>query len=61
MAKSEKKQKNRGALIPSNINFIKEMGELYQTRERLALYLSEVTTIFYLLAGSGFFDTFNLG
>ena len=59
--KIRKKQKSRGALIPSNINFIKEMGELCQTRERLALYLSEATTIFKLLAGSGFFDTFSLG
>ena len=34
---------------------------LYQTRERLALYPSEATTIFHLLAASGFFNTTILG
>ena len=33
------------------------MSGLYQTRERLALYPSEATTIFRLLAASDFFDT----
>ena len=55
------KTKNRGALVPSNLNFIKKMSGLYQTRERLALYPSEATTMFRLLAASGFFDTASLG
>ena len=61
--KIRKKQKNRGALAPSNLNFIKKIRGLYQTRERerLALYLSKATTIFCPLASSGFFDTPSLG
>ena len=55
--KTRNKTKNRGALVPSNLNFIKKMSGLYQTRERLALYPSEATTIFHLLATSGFFGT----
>ena len=55
------KTKNSGALVPSNLNFIKKMSGLYQTRERLALYPSEATTIFHLFAASGFFDTTSLG
>ena len=59
--KIRKKQKNGGALIPSNLNFIKKMSELNQTRERLALCPTESTTIFRLLAARGFFNTFSLG
>ena len=59
--KSEKKQRNRGALVPSNLNFIKKMSGLYQTRERLSLYPSEATTKFCPLTASGFFDTTSLG
>ena len=56
-SKIRKKQKNRGALVPSNLNFIKKMSGLYQKRERLELYPSEATTILHSLAASGFFDT----
>ena len=51
------KTRTRGALAPSNLNFIKRMSGLYQTREKLALYPSEATTIFRLLTASDFFDT----
>ena len=37
------------------------MSGLYQTRKELVLYPSEATTIFRLLATSGFFDTTSLG
>ena len=37
------------------------MSGLYQARERLALYPSEATTIFHLLAARGFFDATSLG
>ena len=39
---------------------LKKMSGLCQTRERLALYPSEVATIFRPLAASGFFDSTSL-
>ena len=50
-------KKNRGALVPSNLNFIKRVSGLYKTRARLTLYTSETTAIFHPLAASGFFET----
>ena len=52
-----RKKKTSGALAPSILNFIKRMSGLYQTREKLALYPSEATTVFRLLTASDFFDT----
>ena len=34
MGKNQKKQKQRGALVPSDLNFIKKISGRYQTRER---------------------------
>ena len=36
-SKIRKKQKNRGALVPSNLSFIKKMSGLYQKRETSAI------------------------
>ena len=34
MGKNQKKQKQGGALVPSDLNFIKKISGRYQTRER---------------------------
>ena len=57
----QNKTKNRGALVPSNLSFIKKMSGLYQITDTLALYPSEATTIFHPLAASGFYDNTSLG
>ena len=62
--KTKKKQKIEESLflqISTLSKKKKKMSGLYQTRERLALYPSEATTIFRLLAARGFFDTTSSG